>query len=128
IGGLIGEYLFFQDVYLQTRWMPAIREQTAKVADLHQQLGLAREAVSDRLREYSAELKRSTWFSRTFGRLTGRTWLDSFWRRYASHKWRLILPTKFLWHIRMLGCAISECWYSIRFSTAILTAVLRQKV
>ncbi|MEK7548819.1 MAG: radical SAM protein, partial [Patescibacteria group bacterium] len=35
IGGLIGEYFFFQDVYLQTRWMPAIREQTAKVADLH---------------------------------------------------------------------------------------------
>lgn len=125
IGSLVQEYRFFQDLYFQTRWMPAIRKRTAHVADVHRRLRIVRYVMRARLRAYSAGTARSSWFGRTFGRAAGRCWLDSFWQNYAQLKWRLVLPHKLHWHGLMLCAAFSECWYLMRFGTAIVRARLQ---
>lgn len=128
IGSLMREYYFFQDVYLQTRWVPAIRRRTAHIANLQKRLRVSRLVMRARVRAYSAGVQQSTWFSRTFGRTAHRTWLDNFWRSYAQLKWRLLLPHKFHWHAQGLICALSEFCYSLRFNTAILRALRRQRI
>lgn len=120
IGSLVREYYFFQDLYFQTRWVPAIRKRTAHVADVYQRLRIARFVMKARIRAHSESIQRSGWFGRTFGRAAHRAWLDSFWRSYAELKWRLALPHKFHWHAGMLCCIFSEFCYAVRFNAAIL--------
>ncbi|MDK2972519.1 MAG: hypothetical protein PWP23_2274 [Candidatus Sumerlaeota bacterium] len=55
------------------------------------------------------------WMRRTFTGPMCRAWLNEFWVRYGSHKWRLLSPISIRWHVRMLLYAFSEVVYTVRF-------------
>jgi len=72
------------------------------------------------------EVRRSRWFGRTFGRAAHREWLNAFWKRYARLEWKLLLPHRWVWHVKAFSCATTEVVYAIRFSTVVLVQLLRQ--
>ena len=77
-------------------------------------------------RRWRMEVRRSRWFGRTFGRAAHREWLNAFWKRYARLEWKLLLPHRWVWHLKAFSCAATEVVYAIRFSTAVLVQLLRQ--
>lgn len=60
------------------------------------------------------------WLDRTFRAPMCRAWLNDFWVRYGSQKWRLLSPLKANWHLKMLPHALSEVAYTLRFGTLLL--------
>jgi radical SAM superfamily enzyme YgiQ (UPF0313 family) len=87
------------------------------------------EAPSEvRFKRWRAQVRRSRWFGRTFGRAAHREWLNAFWQRYARLEWRLLLPQGWIWHLKAFSCATTEVVYAIRFSTVVLLQLLRQRV
>ena len=80
----------------------------------------------ERFRKWRAQVRRSRWFGRTFGRAAHREWLNAFWKRYARHEWKLLLPQRWVWHLKAFSCATTEVVYAIRFSTVVLVQLLRQ--
>ncbi len=79
-----------------------------------------------RFRRWRMEVRRSRWFGRTFGRAAHREWLNAFWKRYARLEWKLLLPHRWVWHVKAFSCATTEVVYAIRFSTVVLVQLLRQ--
>jgi hypothetical protein len=80
----------------------------------------------ERFRRWRLEVRRSRWFGRTFGRTAHREWLNAFWKRYARLEWKLLLPHRWVWHLKAFSCATTEVVYAIRFSTVVLVQLLRQ--
>jgi hypothetical protein len=80
----------------------------------------------DRFRRWRMEVRRSRWFGRTFGRAPHREWLNAFWKRYARLEWKLLLPHRWVWHLKAFSCATTEVVYAIRFSTVVLLQLMRQ--
>jgi len=80
----------------------------------------------ERFRRWRREVRRSRWFGRTFGRAAHREWLNAFWKRYARLEWKLLLPHRWVWHVKAFSCATTEVVYAIRFSTVVLVQLLRQ--
>src|SRR5215831_21394595 len=80
----------------------------------------------ERFRNWRMEVRRSRWFGRTFGRAAHREWLNAFWKRYARLEWKLLLPHRWVWHVKAFSCAMTEVVYAIRFSTVVLVQLLRQ--
>jgi hypothetical protein len=92
-------------------------------------IGLAgdgEDAWEERFRRWRTEVRRSRWFARTFGRAAHREWLNAFWKRYAKLEWRLLVPHRWVWHLKALSCATTEVVYAVRFSTVVLIRLLRQ--
>ena len=79
-----------------------------------------------RFRRWRMEVRRSRWFGRTFGRAAHREWLNAFWKRYARLEWKLLLPHRWVWHVKAFSCATTEVVYAIRFSMVVLVQLLRQ--
>ena len=108
----VREFLVLQQVYFASR-----------------SIGLARDADvpwEERFQKWRAHTRRSRWFGRTFGRAAHREWLNTFWKRYARHEWKLLLPQRWGWHLKAFSCAATEVVYAIRFSTVVLVQLLRQ--
>jgi hypothetical protein len=84
------------------------------------------EPWEERFRKWRMQVRRSRWFGRTFGRAAHREWLNAFWKRYARHEWRLLLPQRWVWHLKAFSCVATEVVYAIRFSTVVLVQLLRQ--
>ena len=80
----------------------------------------------DQFRRWRLEVRRSRWFGRTFGRAAHREWLNAFWKRYARLEWKLLLPHRWVWHLKAFSCATTEVVYAVRFSTVVLIQLLRQ--
>jgi len=80
----------------------------------------------ERFRRWRMEVRRSRWFGRTFGRTAHREWLNAFWKGYARLEWKLLLPHRWVWHLKAFSCATTEVVYAIRFSTVVLVQLLRQ--
>lgn len=79
----------------------------------------------ERFRRWRMEVRRARWFGRTFGRAAHREWLNAFWKRYARLEWKLLLPHRWVWHLKAFSCATTEVVYAIRFSTVVLVQLLR---
>src|SRR5213594_3666610 len=77
-------------------------------------------------RRWRMEVRCSRWFGRAFGRAAHREWLNAFWKRYARLEWKLLLPHRWVWHLKAFSCATTEVVYAIRFSTVVLVQLLRQ--
>lgn len=90
VGHLLREFYVFQHVYFQSQLKPGL------VGKLSGNLRGARD-----------------WFSRTFRMPATRTWLNTFWIRYAQQKWNLFW--RWDWHIRMVPYAITEIAFTVRF-------------
>ena len=80
----------------------------------------------EHFQKWRREIRRSRWFSRTFGRAAHREWLNAFWKHYARLEWELLLPHRWVWHLKAFSCATTEVVYAIRFSTVVLVRLLRQ--
>jgi len=92
-------------------------------------LGLAddgHQPWEERFRRWRKEVRHSRWFGRTFGRAAHREWLNAFWKRYARLEWELLLPHRWVWHLKAFSCATTEVVYAVRFSTAVLLQLRRQ--
>src|SRR5689334_12890511 len=37
-----------------------------------------------------------------------REWLNAFWKGYARLEWRLLLPRRWVWHLKAFSCATTE--------------------
>jgi len=111
IGLGVREFLLFQQVYFASR-----------------SIGLAGDGDpwEERFRKWRTEVRRSRWFGRTFGRAAHREWLNAFWKRYARLEWKLLLPHRWVWHLKAFSCAMTEVVYAVRFSSAVLVQLLRQ--
>jgi hypothetical protein len=106
------EFLLLQQVYFASR-----------------SVGLAADVDApweERFRKWRAQVRRSRWFGRTFGRAAHREWLNAFWKRYARLEWKLLWPQRWVWHLKAFSCATTEVVYAIRFSTVVLLQLLRQ--
>ena len=84
------------------------------------------ESWEEHFRKWRKEVRRSRWFGKTFGRAAHREWLNAFWKHYASLEWKLLLPHRWIWHLKAFSCATAEVVYAIRFSTVVLVQLLRQ--
>ena len=123
VGFGIREFFVFQDVYFQTRWLPSIQARSSGIREARVRL-MRRVRASERIwrRRYAG----SNWFARTFGRAAHRGWLEDFWARYGSLKWRLLFhPRCWWWHLKMAPHALTEAVYTIRFSWVVSRALLR---
>jgi hypothetical protein len=92
-------------------------------------LGLAadgHEPWEERFQRWRRDVRHSRWFRRTFGRAAHREWLNAFWKRYARLEWELLLPHRWVWHLKAFSCATTEVVYAIRFSTVVLLQLRRQ--
>jgi hypothetical protein len=88
--------------------------------------GAGEDPWEERFRKWRMEVRRSRWFGRTFGRAAHREWLNAFWKRDARLEWKLLLPHRWVWHLKAFFCATTEVVYAIRFSTVVLVQLLRQ--
>jgi radical SAM superfamily enzyme YgiQ (UPF0313 family) len=79
-----------------------------------------------RFQRWRMVVRRSRWFGRTFGRAAHREWLNAFWKQYTRLEWKLLLPHRWVWHLKAFSCATTEVVYAIRFSTVVLLQLLRQ--
>jgi hypothetical protein len=93
-------------------------------------IGLVRDGDpwEHRFRRWRMEIRRARWFGRTFGRAAHREWLNAFWKGYARLEWKLLMPNRWVWHLKAFSCAATEVVYAIRFSTAVLVQLLRQSI
>jgi hypothetical protein len=80
----------------------------------------------ERFQRWRKEVRHSHWFARTFGRAAHREWLNAFWKRYAKMEWKLLLPHRWVWHLKAFSCATTEVVYVIRFITVVLVQLRRQ--
>src|SRR4030095_8510353 len=88
--------------------------------------GGEKDCWEEQFRRWRMEVRRSRWFGRTFGRAAHREWLNASWKQYARLEWKLVLPHRWLWHLKAFSCATTEIVYAIRFSTVVLVQLLRQ--
>jgi len=94
-GYMFAVFYIFQHVVFETEFAPKL---SAKRKHLSWQLQGLRD-----------------WLSRTFGREVTRQWLNEFWIRYGRHRWQLLNPLKWHWHILMIPRAVSEIVYTFKF-------------
>ncbi len=102
-GILLREYYVFQHVILESEF----RVTHDQMSD---RLGRGMKDLSGRVRTAN------DWMHRTFRSPMRRDWLNDFWIRYASLKWRLLNPLCAWWHLKVVPFAISECVYALRFN------------
>lgn len=96
VGLFLAEFFVFQHVVFETELGPEIARH--------------KEKVTDRVRGVW------DWLRRTFGKAPSRHWLNAFWIRYGSNRWKLLVPWHWWRHVVMLPFAFSEVVYSIRFA------------
>src|SRR4029453_9720308 len=73
--------------------------------------GGEKDCWEEQFRRWRMEVRRSRWFGRTFGRAAHREWLNAFWKRYARLEWKLLLPHRWVWHLKAFSCATTEVVY-----------------
>ncbi len=96
VGHLFREFYIFQQVILET-------ECRLRFDDMRARLESEPKNLYD-------------WFERTFRAPMRRAWLNGFWVKYGSQKWRLLNPfSSFRWHINMVPHAMTEVVYTMRF-------------
>lgn len=111
-GFSLREYYIFQNVILEAEFRIR-REEMSNRFDKHlQDMTGHVNSVGD-------------WAQRTFRAPMRRAWLNEFWRRYGSRKWRLLRPASVRLHLKMLPIAMTEVVYTLRFTRMFLRG-LRQ--
>jgi hypothetical protein len=107
LGLALREFYVFQQVILDTEW----------------QLRFAERFVSPQLPSPRGVID---WVRNTFAAPMNRSWLNRFWVRYGSQKWRLLNPLEGAkWHLRMVPHAAAEVVYTVRFTRMFLRGLLR---
>jgi radical SAM superfamily enzyme YgiQ (UPF0313 family) len=120
IGSGMQEFLVFQEVYFETRWLPVIAEKVAHL-NLAERPARVRELVRVHEPNRGLILQKAHWVTRTFGAAASRDWLNAFWRKYGSQKWNLLV--KWHWHVRIIPHVVSEVIYSWRFGWTLFRTV-----
>jgi radical SAM superfamily enzyme YgiQ (UPF0313 family) len=107
VGLAVREFFVFEHVILESEYrvrQPARSEWTARHLD----------DLTRRARGFG------DWLSLTFRLPMRREWLNAFWKRYGTKRWRLLNPLEAWWHVKMLPHALSEVVYAMRFARLFL--------
>jgi radical SAM superfamily enzyme YgiQ (UPF0313 family) len=123
LGCFLRELWIFQDVYIQTRWVPKTYGRMApRFENPNEGLIKIRESLAEQERGLGERADRAGWFLRTFGGAADRAWLNEFWREYAGQKWGLLV--RWTWHLRMIPHAIAEVVYTFRFGLGLTKSMI----
>ncbi|MCB2154801.1 radical SAM protein [bacterium] len=107
LGLFLREYYIFQNVILETEFRTRSDGMAGRVSRHMQDLTGRVHGVGD-------------WIQRTFQLPMRRVWLNEFWKRYGSRKWKLLTPIGVWWHLKMVPFALSEAVYTLRFTRLFL--------
>jgi hypothetical protein len=107
LGLFLREYYIFQNVILEAEFRVRTEEMSNSFEKHMHDLSGHVHGVGD-------------WLQRTFRLPMRRLWLNEFWIRYGSRKWKLLSPAGAWWHVKMLPFAFTEIVYTLRFTCMFL--------